>query len=298
MSARRFVLAAVAATACSNPSPLDHVEHETPHADRDKGFDFAGTLKKIKDGVEKPGFYEAPEHSADYDAQKPHWGVLKISGDVVERATFSFTGGKGVELRTLIERLRALAKDDQLAGLVLRVGDLHASVPDLVELRGAMHDFRAAKKQLRCHAENANNASYLLLAACDQIGVAPVGDVAITGPAAMPIHIKGLLDKLGVTADFIHIGAYKGAAEPLTRDAPSKEMEETLGAILDQRYATMVDIIATERKLDPNAVKALIDRGLFTSDEAKDAKLVDDVGTFDAFRDAIKAPWTLLKLDD
>ncbi|HEX4450348.1 MAG TPA: signal peptide peptidase SppA [Kofleriaceae bacterium] len=302
MSARRFVLAAVAATAtaCSNPSPLDHVEaeHDAPRADRDKGFDFAGTLKKIKDGVEKPGFYEAPEHSADFDASKPHWSVLKLSGDVVERASFSFTGGKGTELRVVIERLRGLAKDDQLTGVVLRVGDLHASVPDLVELRSAMHDFRAAKKQLRCHAENAGNASYLLLAACDQIGIAPIGDVAITGPAAMSIHIKGLLDKLGVTADFIHVGAYKGAAEPLTRDAPSKEMEETLGAILDQRYATMVDIISTERKLDPDAVKGLIDRGLFTSDEAKAAKLVDEVSAFESFRDQIGAPWTTIKLDD
>jgi protease IV len=306
MSARRLVLAALIATtaACAaKPSPLDHVEHDSgategEHTDRDKGFDFAGALTKIKDNVEKPGFYEAPEHSADFDATKPHWGVLKISGDVVERASFSFTGGKGTELRTVIERLRGLAKDDQLQGLVLRVGDLHASVPDLVELRAAMHELRAAKKQLRCHAENAGNASYLMLAACDQIGLAPLGDVAITGPAAMPIHLKGLLDKLGVTADFIHVGAYKGAAEPLTRDAPSPEMLETLGAILDQRYATMVDIIATERTLDPAAVKGLIDRGLFTSDEAKDAKLIDDVGAFDAFRDAIKAPWTTLKLDD
>jgi len=304
MSARRLLVrpvlaaVAVATTSCSNPSPLDHVEQHEPRAEYDKGFDFAGTLKKIKDGVEKPGFYEAPEHSADFDATKPHWGVLKISGDVVERATFSFSGGKGTELRTLIERLRGLAKDDQLTGLVLRVGDLHASVPDLVELRGATHELRAAKKQLRCHAENAGNASYLMLAACDQIGLAPVGDVAITGPAAMPIHIKGLLDKLGVTADFIHVGAYKGAAEPLTRDAPSKEMEETLGAILDQRYATMVDIVASERKLDADAVKGLIDRGLFTSDEAKAAKLVDDVAPFEAFRDAVKAPWTTLKLDD
>ena len=53
----------------------------------------------------------------------------------------------------------------------------------------------------------------------------------------MPIHVKPLLDKLGVTADFLHVGAYKGAAEPLTRDAPSQEMQETLGAILDRRYA-------------------------------------------------------------
>src|SRR5580693_3350808 len=144
MFARRYVLAALALAACNNPSPLDHVEHGSngSSSEHDKGgFDLAGTLSKIKDSVEKPGFYEAPDHSADYDAGKPHWSVMTISGEVVERAAFSFTGGKGTELRSLIDRLHELAKDDQLQGLVLRVGELRASVPDLVELRAAMHAF-------------------------------------------------------------------------------------------------------------------------------------------------------------
>src|SRR5258707_203874 len=135
----------------------------------------------------------------------------------------------------------------------------------------------AFDKKPDCHTECVPNATYLALAACDKIGLAPLGEVAITGPAAMPIHIKGLLDKLGIEADFIHVGAYKGAAEPLTRDAPSKEMEETLAAILDRRYQTMVEVIAADRRLPPATVKALIDTGLFPSDDAKTAGLIDDV---------------------
>jgi len=266
-------------------------------SDDDKGFDLQATLGKIKDSVERPGFYEAPEHSADYAADKPHWGVLKLHGDLVEREAWSFTGGHGTELRQVIDRLRELAKDDQLQGVILRVGGIAASIPDVVELRAAMHDLRAAHKQLYCHTEGASNATYLVLTACDKVALAPLGDIAITGPSAMPIHVKGLLDKLGVQADFIHVGAYKGAAEPLTLDAPSKEMLETLGAILDRRYATMVDIIATERKLDPAAAKTLIDTGLFPAEQAKDAKLVDEVTSFEMLRDEPKAPWTKLELE-
>ena len=191
----------------------------------------------------------------------------------------------------MIERLRELAKDDQLEGVILRVGGVAASVPDIIELRAAMHDLRAAKKQLVCHVESASNATYLVLAACDKIALAPLGEIAITGPTAMPIHVKGLLDKLGVQADFVHIGAYKGAADPLTLDAPSKESLEVLGAILDQRYATMVDVIAKDRHLDPAAVKGLIDTGLFPAEQAQQAKLVDEVTSFEMLRDEQKAPW-------
>lgn len=325
MRARRLaLLAALAACGRDQPSRLDHVVTEsgsgsgssgdpwsqsTSKVDDDKndkdngglgGLDLKSILSKVADAIEKPGPYEAPEKSANYDETKPHWGVMKVSGAFVERESFSLTGGRGTELRKAIDRLRALATDDKLTGLLLRLDGVEISLPDVVELRAAMLDFKAAKKQLACHAENASNAMYLVLSACDQIGLAPLGNVAITGPAAMPIHVKPLLDKLGVTADFLHVGAYKGAAEPLTRDAPSKEMEETLGAILDRRYQTMVDVIAADRKLDPSAVKALIDTGLFPSEQAKTAKLVDEVTAFEQFRDKLVGTggaWTKVELE-
>jgi protease-4 len=317
----RFVIAALlaAGVACKdNPSKLDGEFERAPGApggdpwaetfskkDDGKaegggmgGFDLQGMLERVRESIDTPGPYESPKKSADFDEAKPHWGVMGMDGGVVEREAFSFTGGgRGTELRHLATRLRALAKNDKLQGLLLRVEELDISLPDLVELRDAMQDFRAAKKQLHCHAESAMNATYMLLAACDKIGLAPLGAIAITGPAAMPIHVKPLLDKLAVEADFIHVGAYKGAAEPLTRDAPSKEMEETIGAILDRRYQSMVDDIAAARKLDPAAVRTLIDTALFPAEAAKTAKLVDDIVAWEAFRDEVKAPWTKLEIE-
>ncbi|MGE0868953.1 MAG: signal peptide peptidase SppA [Kofleriaceae bacterium] len=262
------------------------------------GMDLQGMLSKLSDGLEKPGPYEAPESSDDFDAADPHWGVLQLSGHLVERVAFSFTGGGGTELHKVIDRLRELAREPTLSGLVLQLDDLDASFADVIELRGVMREFRGAGKHLACHAERAGNAMYMVLGACEQIGLAPLGGIGITGPAAMPVHIKGLLDKLGVTADFLHVGAYKGAAEPLTRTSPSREMEETLGAILDRRYQTMVDVIAADRKLDATRVKQLIDTGLFTAEQAKDAKLVDEIGSFEMFRDRVAAgAWTKIELE-
>lgn len=317
---RAPLVAACALAACANhPSPLDHAFDGKPRADAlaqdpwaaalgaskgsggddgDQSFDLQGMLTKIKDSIEKPGPYEAPEKSKDFDETQVHWGVIDLHGAIVERKAFSIFGGHGgTELHELALRFRALAKDDKIAGLLLRVGELEISVPDITELRAAMHDFRKAGKQLRCHTEAANNGTYMVLSACDTIALAPLGEIMITGPSAMPVHVKGLLDKLGVQADFIHVGAYKGAAEPLTRDAPSKEMEETLGAILDRRFETMVETIASERKLDPGAVKALIDSAIFPPDQAKTAKLVDEVATWEQVLGSIGKPWTKLELE-
>jgi protease IV len=263
------------------------------------GFDLQPALAKIAENLGKPGPYEARRQSSDFDESKPHWGVLALSGAIVEREALSLFGGQGTELATLTARLRELAGDDKLAGVLLRIADIALSLPDTIELRAAIQELRAAGKTVACHAEDADNAGYLVLSACDRIGLAPLGDLAITGPAVVPIHVKSLLDKLGVQADFLHIGAYKGAAEPLTHDAPSKQTEETYAAILDRRYQTMVEVIAASRKLTPQAVKALIDTALFSSEQARAARLIDDVTSFEAFQGEVTrgGPWTRLELD-
>ncbi len=262
------------------------------------GFDLQGMLERVKESIDTPGPYEPPKHSKGFNEDKAYWGVMGVAGGVIEREAFSFTGSeRGTELRHLAHRLRSLAKHDKLTGLLLRVEPLEISLPDVIELRAAMADFRAAGKKLNCHTESATNSTYLVLASCDTIGLAPLGNIEITGPSAMPIHVKPLLDRFAVAADFVFVGAYKGAAEPLLRDAPSKEMEETLNAILDRRYQTMVDVIGTARKLDAQTVKGLIDTALFPAEQAKMAKLVDDVVSWEAFRDGVGGEWTKLEIE-
>ena len=256
-------------------------------------------LTKIAQNLETPGPYEAPMSSAMFDQKKPHWGVIDFTGAIVERESFSLTSGSnGTELYELRQRLHALGQQSEITGVLLRVSGLSISIPDAIELRAAFADFKKAGKRIACHTEGVANVEYLILGACDEIGLAPLGEIAITGPAAMPMHLKSLMDRFAIRADFLHVGAYKGAAEPLTKDAPSPEMLETLGAILDQRYATMVEIISLDRKLPAAQVKTLIDTGLFPSEAALAAKLVDAVSNFEDFRDRVAgAGWTTLKLD-
>jgi protease IV len=245
----------------------------------------------------QPGPYDEPNQSPGYARGAEHVAVVELRGSVVELPSFSLFGGiGGVELRRLTDELGKMAADPEVTGLLLRVGDLSADLPAATELRQALLSFRSSggrERLVACHFEAAGNASYHVLTACDRIGVAPLGDLFITGPVAVPVHLKGLLDKLRVSADFLQVGSYKGAAEPLTRDRPSREMVATLDAILDAAHATIVAAIAEGRGVTPERAGELVDTGLFTAEEARDAGLVDAVATFGAFRDEAvgEAPW-------
>ena len=89
------------------------------------------------------------------------------------------------------------------------------------------------------------------------------GSLMITGVQAEVMFFKGLFDKLGIQADFIQIGDFKGASEPLTRNTMSPEFRQQYEAVINDYYEQAVQTIAADRKLDADEVKRLIDVGLF-----------------------------------
>src|SRR5579884_4471003 len=50
--------------------------HRKGDDDKLGGLDLQSILARVKDSVEKPGPYEAPDQSAGFDAAQPHWGVM------------------------------------------------------------------------------------------------------------------------------------------------------------------------------------------------------------------------------
>jgi protease-4 len=67
-----------------------------------------------------------------------------------------------------------------------------------------------------------------------------------------------------------------------------EEVRQTMSALLDDLQGELVAAIAERKKLSPAEAQALIDRGPFTSEQARAEGLVDDVGFDDAARAVAK----------
>ncbi len=241
--------------------------------------------------------YEEPTQSPEFEEGEEHFAIVELSQPVVELRSFSLFGGtSGIELRRLVETLAGLADTPEVEGLVLRASEPVMSLSAAEELRRALVSFKdggGRERPVYCHADRASMISYYVLSACDHIALAPLGDVSIAGVTATPIHIRGLLDKIGVRPQFLQIGDHKGAGEPLTREEPSREQRETLEHVLDNRYRALVRGIARGRGMQPARVRALIDQAVFPASEAQREGLVDAVAPFSAYREARLggAPW-------
>lgn len=195
------------------------------------------------------------------------------------------------ELNTVYDRVSAIrkaARDPEIAGLVLIIEQPQLSFAHVDEFTAAIKEFQAKQKPVYCYLDYAGNLSYALATAADHITMAENSVLSIDGLHAELSFYKGLLDKIGVEAQLLHCGAYKSALEPFTRTAPSPEAAENVNWLLDGLYEHWAGLIAENRGLDVAEVKRLVDASPLMSDQARDAKLVDEVSSFLAFKKRVR----------
>lgn len=232
----------------------------------------------------------------DKPAEKVEKVVKKITlASIAVRDTYpegsageSLFGEAKPHLRELLDRLDKAAKDDKVTGVVLRLREPDIGLAKVGELRAAIAKVRKGGKKVFAEVHSAGAKDYLVASACDQIIMPESGSLMITGMQAQVIFFKGLLDKLGIQADMIQVGDFKGASEPMTRTSMSPEFRAQYETVINDYYEQMVESIAADRKLDAAQVKKLIDTGLFSAQEAKQAGLIDRVAYEDQWRAELK----------
>ena len=110
----------------------------------------------------------------------------------------------------------------------------------------------------------------------------PAGELSLTGLSQTVTFYKTAMDRIGVKAELVRIGAYKGAMEPFVMTEQSPDVRANKTRLLDDVFERMVTTIALDRarigkRVDVADVRKLVDRGLFTPTQAQAAGLVDGV---------------------
>ncbi len=187
-------------------------------------------------------------------------------------------------LASAVERVMALGSESLSRGLFVRLGPLSGHWSDVDEWGEVFDSLRTKKKPVHCAFEALDNAGYALAAHCDTLSMTPAGMLDLVGLAAQVLHGRQLLESVGVQADLLQIGRYKGAAEPFTMDTMSEPLRESLDGLLDDLDARFRTHLKTRAKLGEADLDRLIDRGPYHSEGARAAALVDTVAYDDEAR--------------
>ena len=170
-----------------------------------------------------------------------------------------------------------MKSDENVKAVVLQVSGISLGVSQIEEVRQVLDDIKAAGKEVVAHADDMSMRGYVLLSGASRISVVPTGDIWINGMYGESLHLRGLLDLVGVQPDFTTCGDYKSAAEMFMRKTPSPQAQENLDWLMDGIFETQVNLISSGRKVDAAKVREWIDLGVYSAERAKEAGIIDEV---------------------
>jgi protease-4 len=183
-------------------------------------------------------------------------------------------------MRDIVDALEKAGDDSRVAGLVARLGGSTMGLAQVQEIRDAILKFRSKNKFAIAFSETfgevgPGGSSYYLATAFDQIYLQESGDVGLTGIIMESPFLRGTFDKLGLKPRMDHRYEYKNAMNVFTETKYTASHREATEKLMNSWFVQMLRGIADGRKLTPEQVRALVDRGPFLGKEAVDAGLVD-----------------------
>src|SRR5688572_25642987 len=209
-------------------------------------------------------------------------------GEILPDDVFGLIGGSNITVRTFVSALEKARRDPRIKTVLLMPSTL--SLPywaKVQELRDAIIDFKKSKKTVVAFLEYGGDREYYLASAADKVYLLPTSSLDLTGVASYEIFLRGALDKIGAVPDFLHVGEYKTAVNQYTEKGftpAHREMSESLNRDM---YDQLVRGIADARKKSEQEVRALIDQGPFTPEDALRHGLVDELAYEDQLDDRV-----------
>ncbi|RQO60353.1 signal peptide peptidase SppA [Paucibacter sp. KBW04] len=234
--------------------------------------------------------------------------VLNLHGPLVEQfsgsprdtamAQLQGTKQKQTRLRDVLATLDAAAKDPKITSVVLDLDEFGgAGMAGLNEVAAALDRFKASGKPILAYGDSYNQKGYFLAARANEIYLHPMGMVMIEGFGRYRTYYKDALDRLGVSANVLRVGAFKNAAEPYFANAPSPAALEAESYLYGDLWARYTASVEAARKLPKGSIAQGIEKlpeamEAVKGDTAKlafQSKLVDGIKTRDEMRDLLMA---------
>lgn len=210
--------------------------------------------------------------------------IVDVRGEIhtgpSEGSLFS-AGGAGSE--DIVSQLEQAARDDSVAGVILRVDSPGGSVVASDAIAKAVD--RLDKPVVSLMEDVAASGGYYVSAPTDRIIANPGTITGSIGVIMFVPNLSGTAEKLGIRPQVIKSGAFKDAGSPF-RDMTEAE-RALFQKMIDEAYAQFVGVVATGRDMAPAAVRKVADGRILTGNQAKAAGLVDELGDLETAYDVV-----------
>lgn len=180
-------------------------------------------------------------------------------------------------LRATVDLIHRAKTDARVKTLIVEPVAAGALWGQLQEIHGAIEDFKSSGKPVIAFLDAGGAGEYYVATAADRIVMMPAGELDVAGLAYYEVFFRGLLDKIGVYPDLLHIGDYKTASNTFTEKGFTAAHREMTRAFNKDWYDELVRAVAKGRKISEADAQRAVDGGPYLADAAQKAGLVDEL---------------------
>ncbi len=216
--------------------------------------------------------------------------LMDLSGVISEEPLVSL-GAQAPRVSLLArvrEELKKAEDDDRIQALVVRINSPGGTATASDILYRELSAFKARKKipVVAAIMDVGASGGYYVALAADTIVAHPTTVTGSIGVVMLTLNAEGLLQKVGVAPLAIKSGAKKDMGSPFR--ALSDEERQIFQGVIDDLYGRFVSLIAKERRMPEDKVRAFADGRIYTARQAKELGLVDRVGYLEEAVEAAK----------
>jgi protease-4 len=211
--------------------------------------------------------------------------LLDISGTISEQEkSAGLLGRPSPSLVSWVrESLQKAARDDKIAGLILRINSPGGTVTASDIIHHDIVEFRKRKKVpvLACIMSVGTSGGYYIAAAADEIIAHPTAITGSIGVLLMKFNVAGLMGKIGVEEQTVKSGDKKDILSPFRKATP--EEVGLAQEIIDQLYGRFLDVVMARpgNRLSRDNLRKLADGRIYTAGQALEVGLIDKTGYLD-----------------
>ena len=212
--------------------------------------------------------------------------MLTFSGD--EGTEFAFSdriqvvdvNGELVESRIILDQLKRYEDSNSVKAILLNIDSPGGGVAASQEIYTEIRRLREKKDKVIVAYLSSTGASgaYYVACAANKIVANPGTIVGSIGVIAEWVNYADLLQWAKLKEIVFKTGEFKDTGSP-TRALTDNERKYFQG-LIDDMYIQFVEAVASGRKLDLQEVRSLADGRVFTGRDAKERKLIDEIGNF------------------
>ncbi len=185
--------------------------------------------------------------------------------------------GPIMDVSKVLEDIQKAKEDKNIKGVLFVVDSPGGSVAPSVEVAYAIKELKEAKPVVAYASGVIASGSYYASIWANQIIANPGSMVGSIGVIMQGVNTEELMKKIGVSTQTVKAGKYKESGTP-TRKWFDYE-EKQLQSVIDDTYNMFISDVASARNLDVKNHTIFADAKIFTSKQAKNVGLIDEVAT-------------------